>query len=180
MWQNYKSFISFYFSFEGLKISLSVFLTNAQTRSWTGAHTRAHLRHSISQINSCGQFLTKKNGTIRKSLSAPVTNLLPIIFQFITLNVRGFYKCSRTSVETPRRPLYAVLFCQNYFQNSWRLSSFFLCTQKYSAMLSVALDSLPHLPFFLKWSLHKCMSERSFLSSAPWYVIGVPCFQHFA
>lgn len=92
------------------KISLSVFLSNAYTNSRTGAHTRTHLRNSISQINSCGQFLTKNNGTIRKSLSAPVTNLLPIIFQFITLNVQGFYKCSHTSIETPWKPVHAMLF----------------------------------------------------------------------
>lgn len=142
------------------KISLSVFLTNVYTRSWTGAHTRPHLRHSISQINSCGQFLTKKNGTIRKSLSAPVTNLLPIIFQFITLNVQGFYKCSHTSIETPWKPLYNVLFFKNCFQNSWRLSSFF-CVRR--NIQQCCLWLLTHSSTCLFWSeacINASLSDR--------------------
>ena len=97
-------------------------------------HTRthAHLRNAISQMNSCGHFLTKKDGTNTEPQSVPVTNLLPKTFFFITLIFRFTYTY-RITLKASLCSFFLFcffffFFCRTYshvIDLLWRLSSFF-------------------------------------------------------
>lgn len=112
-----------------------------------------------------------------KPLSAPVTNLLARIFQFITLTVTAFTRAAYTHEYQTTLKTLSVLSAHFFFKFFCRLCSsfwsFWFWTIHQCCFCLLLFDSLVQLPV-LKWTLHNCISELSLLSSAPWYIIGAP------